>query len=96
MDLMAAIRIWQAIYKHAILVGTIGRLLMMSIAVSRDGRARAYMDQALEPVRDDEDMTLGLFTETAGARAEVAHVKKIAALTGAGQVRRLNGYAEAG
>jgi hypothetical protein len=40
------------------------------------------MDQALTPVRDDEDKTLDLLTKTAGAYAAVAHVKKVAELTG--------------
>ena len=56
------------------------------IAIARDPDARAYMDQALEPVRDDEDETLDLLTKTTGGRAAVAHVKKIAELTGASRV----------
>jgi hypothetical protein len=39
------------------------------------------MDQALTPVSDDGDETLDLLTKTTGARAAVAHVKKIAELT---------------
>jgi len=42
---------------------------------------RNYMDQALTPVDDDGDETLDLLTKTTGARAAVAHVKKIAELT---------------
>ena len=40
------------------------------------------MAQALTPVGDDEDETLDLLTKTTGGRAAVAHVKKIAELTG--------------
>jgi hypothetical protein len=78
--------VWQTVSKHAILAGTIGRLLLMKIAIARDPNARAYMDAALEPVGDDEDVTLDLLTQTTGALAAIAHVKKIAALTSAGRV----------
>jgi Radical SAM superfamily len=77
--------VWQTVAKHAILLGTIGRLLLMKIAIARDPKARAYMDQALEPVCGDEDETLDLLTKTTGARAAIAHAKKIAELTGAGR-----------
>jgi len=54
------------------------------------------LDHALEPVHNDENETLGLLTQTTGALAAIAHVKKIAELTGAGRVYRLNEYAEPG
>ena len=41
--------------KHAILAATIGRLLLMKIVIECDPDARAFLDQALEPVRDDND-----------------------------------------
>ena len=88
--------IWQTLSKHVRLAGTIGRLLLMKTAIERDPNARAYLDQALEPVHNDEDETLGLLTQTTGALAAIAHVKKIAELTGAGRVYRLNEYAEPG
>jgi radical SAM superfamily enzyme YgiQ (UPF0313 family) len=75
--------IWQTLSKHVLLAGTIGRLLVMALSVTRDPNARAYTDQALEPVRDDDDRALDLLTQTTGARAAVAHVKKIAELTSA-------------
>ena len=37
------------------------------------------MDQALTPVRDDDEETLDLLTKTAGAKAAIAHLKKVAA-----------------
>ena len=77
--------IWQTLSKHVVLTGTIGRLLLMAFSITRDPNARTYVDKALEPVRDDEDVTLQLLTQTSGARAAVAHIKKIAELTGAGQ-----------
>jgi hypothetical protein len=67
------------------MAGTIGRLLLWKMAIVRDPNARAYMDQALTPVRDDEDVTLDLLTKTSGARAAVAHIKKVAELTDAGR-----------
>jgi hypothetical protein len=82
--------IWQTLSKHVRLAGAIGRLLLMKTAIERDPNARAYLDQALEPVHNDEDETLGLLTQTTGALAAIAHVKKIAELTGAGRVHRVN------
>jgi radical SAM superfamily enzyme YgiQ (UPF0313 family) len=78
--------VWQTLSKHAILAGTIGRLVAMKIAIACDPNARAYMDAALEPVRDDEEVTLDLLTQTTGALAAIAHVKKIAELTSGGGV----------
>jgi Radical SAM superfamily len=78
--------VWETLYKHAILAGMIGRLLVWKMAIARAPAARDYMDQALSPVRDDEDVTLDLLTKTAGGRAAVAHVKKIAELTGGGRI----------
>ena len=77
--------VWESCRKHAIMAGTIGRLLLWQMAIARDPKARAYMDQALTPVRDDEDVTLDLLTKTSGARAAVAHIKKVAEVTDAGR-----------
>ena len=87
--------IWQTLSKHVLLASTIGRLLVMAFAITRDPNAPAYLDQALEPVRDDEVETLGLLTQTTGALAAIAHAKKIAALTGAGPDHRLQECATA-
>jgi radical SAM superfamily enzyme YgiQ (UPF0313 family) len=76
---------WETLNKHAILGATKGRLLLLKMAIARDPNARAYTDQALTPVRDDEDVTLDLLTKTTGADAAIAHVKKVAELTGAGR-----------
>jgi hypothetical protein len=88
--------VWQTLNKHAILAATIGRLLLMKVAIGCDPKARAYLDAALEPVGEDDDHALDLLTQTTGALAAIAHVKKIAELTGAGRVHRLNEYAEHG
>ena len=60
--------VWESFSKHAIMAGTIGRLLLWKMATARDPKARAYIDQALTPVRDDDDVTLDLLTKTSGAR----------------------------
>jgi hypothetical protein len=73
---------WQTFYRHAILAGTIARLLWVKMMIERDPDARAYTDQALTPVCDDDDMTLDLLTKTTGGRVAVAHIKKVAELTG--------------
>ena len=78
--------VWETLHKHAILAGTIARLLAWKMVIARDPNAAAYMDQALTPVGEDEDATLDLLTKTSGARAAVAHVKKIAKLTGVSPV----------
>ena len=75
--------VWETLNKHAILVGMIGQLFLLKMAIARDPDAPAYTDQALTPVREDEDVTLDLLTKTTGARAAIAHVKKIAELTAA-------------
>ena len=73
---------WEILSKHAILAGMIAQLLLLRIAIARDPDALAYTDQALTAVGDDDDMTLDLLTKTTGAGAAIAHVKKIAELTG--------------
>ena len=78
--------VWETLCKHAVLVGTVARLLALQFIVARGPAARSYMDQALMPVGDDNDEALDLMTKTAGGRASVAHVKKVAQLTGVGHV----------
>ena len=70
------------ILAHVILSGAIGRLLIWKTVIAYSPSAGNYMDQALTPVSDDGDETLDLLTKTTGARAAVAHAKKIAELTG--------------
>ena len=78
--------VWEALYKHAILAGTIARLLVLRMSITRDPRAKSYMDAALTPVGDDDDATLDLLTKTTGSGAALAHIRKVAALTGAVRV----------
>jgi radical SAM superfamily enzyme YgiQ (UPF0313 family) len=77
--------VWDMLSKHVIMAGVIGRLVVMKLAIDFDPDARSYMDQALTPVDGEDDATLDLMTKTTGAAAAVAHIKKVAALTGAGR-----------
>ena len=72
---------WETVMKHVIMAVAIGRLFAWQTAIACGPGVRNYMDQALTPVDDDGDETLDLLTKTTGARAAVAHVKKIAELT---------------
>jgi radical SAM superfamily enzyme YgiQ (UPF0313 family) len=74
--------VWETLSKHAVIIRTIARLLLLKIAITRDPATRTYTDIALTPVSDDEDMTLDLLTKTTGAHAAVVHLKKVAELTG--------------
>ncbi len=76
--------ILEMLVKHARLAGMIARLVMVQARIARSPDARSYMDQALTPVGDDEEEEkLDLLTQTMGAHEAIAHLKKIAQLTGA-------------
>ena len=75
----------QTVGKHLAIGAEIVRLTAAAVLISRDPASKIYRDQALEPVGEDGDEALDLFTKTTGGQASVAHVKKIAALTGAGR-----------
>jgi radical SAM superfamily enzyme YgiQ (UPF0313 family) len=74
---------WEAFVKHSILLAAAARLLFWQAVVTYSPGAGEYKDQALAPVSNDDDETLDLLTKTTGSRAAVAHIKKIAGLTGA-------------
>ena len=74
--------VWETLSKYVVMIGTIAHLLVLKIAITHDPTARTYTDIALTPVSDNEDMTLDLLTKTTGARDAVAHLKKVAELTG--------------
>lgn len=73
----------ETVGKHAVIIATIVRLVYLKFVITRAPDARTYRDTALTPVSDDEDKTLNLLTSTTGARAAVAHLKKVAGLTAA-------------
>jgi hypothetical protein len=72
---------WEMLSKHAVIIATIARLLVLKFVITRDPAARMYKDTALTPVGEDEEATLNLLTNTTGAPAAVMHLKKIARLT---------------
>jgi radical SAM superfamily enzyme YgiQ (UPF0313 family) len=76
---------WETVSKNVRLAGTIGRLLLMRLAIGLDRDAAKYSDLALTPVREDEAETHELLTQTVAARAAVAHIRKISELTGSRQ-----------
>jgi len=67
--------------KTAALLGVIASLMWRWWRIARDPAARAYMDEALMPVTDENDETLDLLTKTSGIQAALSHQKKVAALT---------------
>jgi len=69
------------LWKQCVMIGEIARLTLVSRAIARDPAARAYMDQALTPVADDDEATLDLLNKTTGVRAALSHQKKVAELT---------------
>jgi len=75
----------ETVYKHAILIQMIARLLLFRIAIAHDPNAQMYTDQALTPVRDDGDETFDLFMKTTGGHSAISHVKRVAKLTAAGR-----------
>ena len=74
--------IWNTLAVHVHLARLIASLALQARAIQRSSSAVDYIDQALMPVGADDDETLDLMTETTGARAAIAHTKKIAILTG--------------
>jgi Radical SAM superfamily len=72
---------WETLKKHAVLAGTIGKLVVWKTAIERRPDARLYMDQALTPVCDDDDATLDLLTKTSGAKAAVDRQKRATELS---------------
>jgi hypothetical protein len=71
------------IWKQAMVAGTIVRLLLLKASIARDPYRRTYIDAALTPVGDDDDAALDLLTNTTGSAAALAHIRKVAHLTGA-------------
>jgi radical SAM superfamily enzyme YgiQ (UPF0313 family) len=63
------------------LIGTVWWIYRLMRRIERDPNRHHYMDQALTPVREDEEETLDLLTKTAGAKAAIAHLKKVEQLT---------------
>jgi radical SAM superfamily enzyme YgiQ (UPF0313 family) len=73
--------VWETLYKQAVVIGAIITMVRLMRSIQRSPDAQTYMDQALTPVHDDDDDTLDLTTKTSGARAAVAHIKRVGELT---------------
>jgi hypothetical protein len=76
---------FDVVRKHAAMLVAIGALLRVWLTIARDPKAKAYMDQALMPVGDDDDATLDLLTKTTGVAAALSHQKRVIELTHAVQ-----------
>jgi hypothetical protein len=72
---------WSLIVNNLALGATIVRMFLLKRRIDRDPDRFRYTDQALTPVADDEEETLDLLTKTTGAKAAIAHQRKIEALT---------------
>ncbi len=73
--------LWSLLANNLKLVGTIIWMFRLKRRIERDPARHRYMDQALTPVQDDDEDTLDLLTKTTGAKAAIAHQKRIDALT---------------
>jgi radical SAM superfamily enzyme YgiQ (UPF0313 family) len=72
---------WDTVRKTSAILSSLAWLSQEAIKIARDPQRYKYMDQALTPVHDDDDETLDLMTKTTGARAAVAHIKRVDELT---------------
>jgi hypothetical protein len=72
---------WNVLSKHTRMFNHWLSIQWTLRGVRRDPQRYAYSDQALAAVSDDETETLELFTHNEGAREQVAHTRKIEALT---------------
>jgi hypothetical protein len=72
---------WEIVSKHARLCKLWIELDLMRRRAVKEQKIRPYTDLALKPVTDGENDTLEMFTHNAAARHEVAHARKVDALT---------------
>ena len=73
--------VWETFCKQAAAITAIVAMVKLMRSIQRNPDAHKYMDQALTPVNDDDADTLDLMTKTSGARAAVAHIKRVSELT---------------
>jgi radical SAM superfamily enzyme YgiQ (UPF0313 family) len=67
--------------RNAKFVAIASWILWTKHRIESDRTHRAYTDQALVPPQDDEEEKFDYLTKTAGAKAAIAHLKKVEALT---------------
>jgi radical SAM superfamily enzyme YgiQ (UPF0313 family) len=72
---------WETTRKTCAILSSFAWLTKEAIKAARASDRYSYVDQALTPVHDDDDETLDLMTKTSGARAAVAHIKRVDELT---------------
>jgi radical SAM superfamily enzyme YgiQ (UPF0313 family) len=72
--------LWELAVGNARFARAVWRTLRVMRRIENDPGRHAYMDIALTPVGDDEE-TFDYLTKTAGAKAAIDHLKKVAALT---------------
>jgi hypothetical protein len=72
---------WEVVSKHGRLVKLWIELDLMCRRARSDQKTRPYTDLALTPVTDEETDTLEMFTHNDVVRGEVAHQRKVDALT---------------
>jgi radical SAM superfamily enzyme YgiQ (UPF0313 family) len=73
--------VWETVCKQAVAIAALVGMVRLMRSIQRNSNAHRYMDTALTPVHDDDADTLDLMTKTSGARAAVAHIKRISDLT---------------
>ena len=73
--------LWEFVVKHAYLLREHIRINRIYHRVVNDPDALGYTDQAMSPVREDEEDSLELFTQNKAARAAVDHARKVKILT---------------
>jgi hypothetical protein len=73
--------LWEIVSKHGRLAKQWIEMSRMCARARREQKLNPYTDLAMTPVTDDETETLEMFTHNAGARDQVAHVRKVDALT---------------
>jgi hypothetical protein len=73
--------IWHLAVNNLKLLSTILWALRLKRRIERDPNRHRYMDQALTPVRDDDEQKLDLLTKTQGARVAIAHQHRVEELT---------------
>ena len=69
------------IRRNAALFRTVWWILSVKRRIERDPDRHLYVDRSLAPVGEHEDETYDHLTQTAGAKAAIDHLKKVAALT---------------
>ena len=74
---------WDFMSKYSRAVRLLLWLHRTNRRLQKDPNRYSYTDLALSPVSEDETETLELLTHSSAAREAVAHVRKIAHLTGA-------------